>query len=180
MQDDFISVFWAWNSDLTKIDFRKQIVDFKEKGINNLFVHARAGLKSPYMGDIWMRSFKKCCEIAKEVGVHIWIYDENGWPSGFGGGIVYETDPTFKERYLLNIYDYKHNLNKSYKIIKVFDDKYNEIDQSNIKSGKKYNFVCLATNDYYVDIRVMNGRETRYYKKVLRFRVVSNVTNRYQ
>lgn len=152
MQDDFISIFWAWNSDLTKIDFRKQIVDFKEKGINNLFVHARAGLKSPYMGDIWMRSFKKCCEIAKEVGVHIWIYDENGWPSGFGGGIVYETNPSFKERYLLNIYDYKDNLNKSYKIIKVFDDKYNEIDQSNIKSGKKYNFVCLATNDYYVDI----------------------------
>lgn len=38
----------------------------------------------------------------------------------------------------------------------------------------------LIPNDYYVDIRVHNGRETRYYKKVLRFRVVSNVTNRYQ
>ena len=38
----------------------------------------------------------------------------------------------------------------------------------------------LIPNDYYVDIRTMRGRETRYYKKVLRFRVVSNVTNRYQ
>ena len=38
----------------------------------------------------------------------------------------------------------------------------------------------LIPNDYYVDIRVMTGRETRYYKKVLRFRVVSDVTNRYQ
>lgn len=38
----------------------------------------------------------------------------------------------------------------------------------------------LIPNDYYVDIKVKNGRETRYYKKVLRFRVVSNVTNRYQ
>lgn len=37
----------------------------------------------------------------------------------------------------------------------------------------------LIPNDYYVDIRVMTGRETRYYKKVLRFRVVSDVTNRY-
>ena len=38
----------------------------------------------------------------------------------------------------------------------------------------------LIPNDYYVDIRTMRGRETRYYKKVLRFRVVSNITNRYQ
>ena len=38
----------------------------------------------------------------------------------------------------------------------------------------------LIPNDYYVDIRVKYGRETRYYKKALRFRVVSNVTNRYQ
>lgn len=38
----------------------------------------------------------------------------------------------------------------------------------------------LIPNDYYVDIRVRYGRETRYYKKVLRFRVVSNVTERYQ
>ena len=38
----------------------------------------------------------------------------------------------------------------------------------------------LIPNDYYVDIKVKRGRETRYYKEVLRFKVVSDVTERYQ
>lgn len=152
MKDEFISAFWAWNSDLAQIDFRKVIIDFKEKGINNLFVHARAGLKVPYMGEVWMDSFKKCCEIAKEVGVHIWIYDENGWPSGFGGGKVYETDSSFKQRYLVCVYDLIDNINASYEIMKVYDEKYEEVSLSNLDLSVKYYFICLVTNDYYVDI----------------------------
>ena len=59
------------------------------------------------------------------------------------------------------------------------------IDYQPVERAFLNNFFIINTedlipNDYYVDIRVMNGRETRYYKKVLRFRVVSNVTNRYQ
>ena len=59
------------------------------------------------------------------------------------------------------------------------------IDYQPVERAFLNNFFVIHTedlipNDYYVDIRVHNGRETRYYKKVLRFRVVSNVTNRYQ
>ena len=38
----------------------------------------------------------------------------------------------------------------------------------------------LIPNDYFVDIKVKRGREVRYYKEALRFRVVSDVTERYQ
>lgn len=59
------------------------------------------------------------------------------------------------------------------------------IDYQPVERAFLNNFFIINTedlipNDYFVDIKVMNGRETRYYKKVLRFRVVSNVTNRYQ
>ena len=59
------------------------------------------------------------------------------------------------------------------------------IDYQPVERAFLNNFFVIHTedlipNDYYVDIRVHNGRETRYYKKVLRLRVVSNVTNRYQ
>lgn len=38
----------------------------------------------------------------------------------------------------------------------------------------------LIPNDYFIDIVVRRGKETLYHKNVLRFRVVSDVTNRYE
>ena len=38
----------------------------------------------------------------------------------------------------------------------------------------------LVPNDYHIDVRVKCGRETKFYKDVLRFTVVSDVTERYQ
>ncbi len=153
MNKEFISVFWAWNSEMTKEDLKAQLVDFKEKGINNVFVHARAGLKIPYLSDEWMELFKYCCEIGKNIDVNIWIYDEYGWPSGFGGGTVYKTDDSFKERYLINVYDSYLNVKKDNRVIlKVFDEKFNELKLDSLKEETKYNFICIITNDYYVDI----------------------------
>lgn len=38
----------------------------------------------------------------------------------------------------------------------------------------------LIPNQYYVDVRVQMGRETKYYKEALRFQIVDNITERYQ
>ena len=38
----------------------------------------------------------------------------------------------------------------------------------------------LIPNEYYIDIRVNEGRDVKYFKNVLRFTVVSNVTERYE
>lgn len=38
----------------------------------------------------------------------------------------------------------------------------------------------LIPHEYFVDIKVKKGRETRFYKEILRFKVVSNVTERYE
>ena len=47
------------------------------------------------------------------------------------------------------------------------------------------NFFMIYTEDlipgsYFVDIKMNNGRENKYYKKILRFSVVSDVTERYR
>lgn len=57
---------------------------------------------------------------------------------------------------------------------------YQPVERAFLNNFFIINTLDLIPNDYFVDIKVKNGRETRYYKKVLRFRVVSNVTNRYQ
>jgi hypothetical protein len=48
-----------------------------------------------------------------------------------------------------------------------------------------YNFFVIYTEDlipnqYYVDIKVNLGRETKFYKKALRFKIVNDVTERYE
>ena len=48
--------FWSWNTDMKETEIREQIRDFRDKGINGFFVHARAGLLLEYMGDDWFRA----------------------------------------------------------------------------------------------------------------------------
>ena len=38
----------------------------------------------------------------------------------------------------------------------------------------------LVPNDYYIDIKTKIGRETKYYRQILRFTVASDVTERYE
>ena len=59
------------------------------------------------------------------------------------------------------------------------------IDYTPIEKSFLNNFFIINTNDlvpnnYFIDIRVKQGRDIKYYKKVLRFKVVSDVTNRYE
>ena len=69
--------------------------------------------------------------------------------------------------------------------VKDGNREYDVIDYTPIEMAFLNNYFIVNTedlipNDYFVDVRVVYGRETRYYKKALRFRVVSNVTERYQ
>lgn len=59
------------------------------------------------------------------------------------------------------------------------------IDYQPVEKGFLNNFFVLYTddlipNDYYIDIRVNQGREVKYFKNALRFTVVSDVTERYE
>ena len=80
--------FWSWNDELEPEELIWQIRQMKEKGIGGFFMHARGGLKTPYMGEKWMACVRACVEEAKKCGMDPWLYDEEGWPSGFAGGEV--------------------------------------------------------------------------------------------
>ena len=53
-------------------------------------MHARAGLETEYMSDEWFDSIKICIDEAKKFGMEAWAYDENGWPSGFADGELFD------------------------------------------------------------------------------------------
>ncbi len=78
--------FWSWNDKLDVKMLGEQINDMKALGMRGFFMHARAGLETEYLSDEWFDSVRYCVGEAKKLGMEAWAYDENGWPSGFGGG----------------------------------------------------------------------------------------------
>lgn len=81
-------VFWSWNGKMDHAEMRRQIADFKAKELGGFFIHARAGLKIDYLSDEWFSAVRVAIGEADAQGLEVWLYDENGWPSGFGSGAV--------------------------------------------------------------------------------------------
>lgn len=80
--------FFVWDADITKEEIDNFLVDFKKAGSSQVFIHPRPGLVTEYLSDKWFELFRYAVEKGKELGMDIWIYDENSYPSGFGGGHV--------------------------------------------------------------------------------------------
>lgn len=99
--------FWSWNDELDKEKLIKQIEWMNENGVGGFFMHARGGLKTPYLGEKWHECIEACAKRAQELGMEAYAYDENGWPSGFVGGKLLE-DIENHDKYLthkIGIYD---------------------------------------------------------------------------
>jgi hypothetical protein len=80
--------FWNWNDIITMEGIDFQMEEFKKAGIGGVFVHPRPGLINEYLSDDWFQLFDYCVKKGKELGINVWIYDENSYPSGFAGGHV--------------------------------------------------------------------------------------------
>jgi hypothetical protein len=79
---------WVWNDRISKTEIDEQLRDFHDKGIGGVFIHPRPGLITPYLSDEWLELCSYAVAAAKSLGMKIWIYDENSYPSGFAGGHV--------------------------------------------------------------------------------------------
>ncbi len=139
------TAFWSWNADVKKEEALWQLSDFKEKGYGGVFIHARGGLEIEYMGTEWFDVFDECVKWAEENDFDIWLYDEFGWPSGFGGGKVNGLGEEYQIKHLVAsetpIEDGKHKLFNTYKL------------------GDKSIFVYLYIDKNYVDL--LNPKVTK-------------------
>ncbi|MBN2634222.1 MAG: hypothetical protein JXR66_11740 [Bacteroidales bacterium] len=85
--------FFVWNYRITKEEIDHFLNDFREQGFLQVFVHPRPGLITEYLSDEWFGLFRYTVDKGKELGMKVWIYDENSYPSGFGGGHVPDRMP---------------------------------------------------------------------------------------
>ena len=92
--------FWAWNGAVKQEILQKQIDVFGEMGMGGFHIHPRIGLATPYLGKEYMDAVCFCNRYAREKGMLTWLYDEDKWPSGYGGGRVTQK-AEYASKYLL-------------------------------------------------------------------------------
>ncbi|WP_017812993.1 glycosyl hydrolase [Paenibacillus shenyangensis] len=92
--------FWSWNDRLDPQEIRRQVREMKQAGLGGFIMHARAGLETPYMGEEWMECIAAGIEEGQQLGMQVWCYDENGWPSGFADGVVPELGLDYQQKWL--------------------------------------------------------------------------------
>lgn len=85
--------FMVWNGKVTEAEIDRMLKDFKDAGCGGAFIHPRPGMITEYMSDEWYSLYRYAVDKGKEMGLDIWIYDENSYPSGFAGGHVPEEMP---------------------------------------------------------------------------------------
>ena len=94
-------LFWSLNGKLTEEGVRDRIKDFQEKGFGGFFLHARAGLRTEYFSEEWFSLLAVAVDEAEKRGMEAWLYDEDGWPSGFGGGRINRKGVDYCQKYLV-------------------------------------------------------------------------------
>jgi hypothetical protein len=91
--------FWFWNDELEEPELRRQIRLMRQGGLRNFIIHARWGLKTPYLSALWWRQVKAAVDEAKRQGLRVWLYDEYNYPSGIAG-FKLTRQARFRERFL--------------------------------------------------------------------------------
>ncbi len=81
---------WVWNNEVIEDDIDFSLAELKKQGIGGVYIHPRKGLITEYLSDQWFELVAYSMEKAKEMGLKVWIYDENVCPSGFAGGHYWE------------------------------------------------------------------------------------------
>jgi len=94
------TLFWAWNDMLDPDELRRQVREIKQSGLGGFFIHARTGLVTPFLGERWMQCVAAAVDEARKQGLQAWLYDEDRYPSGSGGGLVTKRNPGFGIRFL--------------------------------------------------------------------------------
>ncbi|MCB9210673.1 MAG: hypothetical protein H6609_15000 [Ignavibacteriales bacterium] len=147
---EFRSVpLWDWNDKITEEGIAFQMEQFKDAGIGGVFVHPRPGLITEYLSEEWFHLFDYTVQKGKELGMNVWIYDENSYPSGFAGGHVPAEMPESYNKGTGLILEKQSSLkienNDSIAVVLLktkngFKDISNSIDKENGKNGDYYIF----------------------------------------
>ena len=79
--------FMVWNTEVSKYQIDNMLNEYRRQGCGAVIIHPRPGLKTDYLSPEWLEMYKYTVDRGKLLGIDVWIYDENSYPSGFAGGM---------------------------------------------------------------------------------------------
>lgn len=144
---------WVWNDDITEKQIDEQLADFKSGGMGGVFIHPRPGLITPYISDKWFSLCNYTVKKSKELGMEVWLYDENSYPSGFAGGHVPAEMPESYNQgaglVLNRVEELPENTAEYYLVLKQIDSKFIDITNKLDKEKNKKGDYFLYAKSYF-------------------------------
>ncbi len=88
--------FYFINDRLDREEIGIQLKLMKQSGVSGFFIHPRAGnTEQPYGSRAWFEGISFLIEEAEKLGLNVWLYDEDPFPSGIAGGRVILDNPGY-------------------------------------------------------------------------------------
>ena len=94
--------FWFWNDRLDVAALCSQLEDMRAHGLRNVCIHpmpkkfrpvwCTTKMEPDYLTPGFLDVYAKVVRRAGELGMHAYLYDEGGWPSGGACGLVAASD----------------------------------------------------------------------------------------
>ncbi|HEY0666735.1 MAG TPA: glycosyl hydrolase [Sphingobacteriaceae bacterium] len=146
---------WVWHTKVTKTIIDSMMHEFKENAFGGVMVHPRPGLINEYLSQEWYDLFKYTVQKGKELGLNVWIYDENSYPTGFAGGHVPDQMPeSYNQGQMLRMSkttSYPESSDNVFIILKEEDGKFINVTASPQEKDK--------TGNYYVFTKVYYAKQ---------------------
>lgn len=76
------------NTDLRECELREQACLLCEAGYEAIYLHSRAGLKTPYLSEGWFAALRTVIDELRRHSVKFAIWDEDNYPSGNAGNRI--------------------------------------------------------------------------------------------
>ena len=93
--------YWGWLADINPKESVWQTEEMYKAGLGGFVAHSRGGRLVPYMGEDWLNSVEAVIDTGKKYGMAVIMDDEDGWPSGFGGGKVNNMGSEYHVKWLV-------------------------------------------------------------------------------
>ena len=103
--------FWVLLDKVDIDELKGQLHDMRRHGVRSVCIHPeppnfrprfeRSCLDVDYLSDKYFQVIRELVQEAADLGMHFWLYDEGGWPSGGASGRVWAINPKDYARHLL-------------------------------------------------------------------------------
>lgn len=98
-----VAYSWNWNAPVTKEGIIERLDGFVKAGIKCLYIlplpkdfrpeRLRTFMDPEYLTPEFFELVSFALHEARDRGIHAWVYDEGGWPSGGAAGVTFRQNP---------------------------------------------------------------------------------------